>query len=201
MSKADEIVKSPSGRLMKGYVVPIYDEDEYMLYVFEAIGKEIDSLWKAVNELSVQYFPQFATWTLRYWEDLLGLQIQEGMTAEERRSQVILTLQTYFPVNPQRVEIVATSASGVKVGVENNVEAYTFRLILNETIEDANIPRMVREVERIKPAHLSFVIMPRYEEMIEFVDKVFISERLYHKVQEFRVGLPAMKEQSEVEIT
>lgn len=154
MSKVQSIIKSDSAKLLKEYILPIYDNDEYVLSAFEAIGREFDTLKTFTDEASLQAWPQFATWSIPYWEDLLGLDIREGVSLEERRRQVLFILSTYSPINPDRVEAIASTIAGHRVVVEQNYRHYAFSLILQQ-LNDVNFGQMKREINRIKPAHLS----------------------------------------------
>lgn len=191
---------SPKTKEMMSYILPIYDNDDYILNAFEANGKEIDSLWKIVNEFGDQMFPQFATWSLRYWEQQLALPHGSNMSTEERRKRIITTLTTYYPINVSRVEFVATAAAGVRAFIEENIADYMFRIQLGEKIEDVDFLNLVVKVDDVKPAHLSYIIAPKLQGEIQFKGRVYANERRYRKIRELRVGMTPMLEQNEVEL-
>lgn len=139
------------------YILPLYDNDEYTLHIFEVIGKEVDELVSWVSDFENQPYPQFATFTLPYWEESLGLEVDEKLTVEHRRNRIITKLSTYFPITRQRLEMIASSAAGVPVTIEDFVNAYTFRVVL-EPRGLVNLLDLINEVNETKPAHLSYLL-------------------------------------------
>ncbi len=153
----DQIIQSQSAKQMMSYILPMYDNDEYMLHVFEAIGKEIDELITWVTDFENQPYPQFATFTLPYWEESLGLEVDRRLSIEQRRSRIITKLSTYFPITRYRLERIASAIAGVPVVVEDFTGPYTFNILLNG-FGAINFRELLREVNEIKPAHLSFTV-------------------------------------------
>ena len=154
----DRMITSPTAKEMLSSILPIYHHDAYMLHIFAANGKELDDLWKTVKSVREQVYPQFASWSLSYWEQWLGLSNGKGLSIEERRKRIIVFLNTYFPVNKERVEMVASAAAGVKVTIEENIDDYVFRINLNKAAENVDFPKLIHEVNKIKPAHLGYRI-------------------------------------------
>ncbi|HBZ09108.1 MAG TPA: DUF2313 domain-containing protein [Bacillus bacterium] len=197
MNLKDKIITSPKAIEMMNYILPFYDNDEYLLHAFQAIGKEFDSLFEMIDSFDTQPYPQRATWSLPYWEQLFGLIAGAGESIEERRRRVIAFLGSGQPVNRKRVENILTSAAGVKVDIFENISPYTLRVILNN-YDKADFIHMMKVLEDVKPAHLSYTISSRTVEKMKFKEKVYVNLRRYHTVREFRVGNPAMREQNEV---
>lgn len=198
-SKRDEIITSESADRLLNYILPLYDNDKYILSIFEAKGIEFDNLQEIINQFYDQAFPQRATWSLFYWEQLFNLNVNVGEPYEERRKRLISFLGSGKPVTRNRLENQLSSLSGVNVNIVENLSPYTFRVIL-ENCTDGDYIALVRALEELKPAHLSYTIMPRIIEKFRFVEKVYVNLRRYHTVREFRVGMTFMKEQNEVMI-
>lgn len=149
-----EIIKSESAKRMMDYILPIYNDDPYMLHVFEAIGKEVDELVKWVSDIENGSYPQFATITLPFWEESIGLPIDNKMSIERRRSRIITRLSTYFPITRERMEKIISSVAGVPVEIEDFVGPYTFNIVLG--FGEVGFKELLAEANEIKPAHLSF---------------------------------------------
>src|SRR5690606_18838773 len=153
----DEIVTSPSGRRMLGYIVPIYDFDRFALHIFQALGLEIDDAWQLVQEVRKQAFVQTATWGLRYWEQRFGLPVNESIPIEQRRSRILVWMNTEWPMTRRRMKTIVSEAVGLPVEIEENVAPYTFLVLINWNEDKPLDLARVREViEEAKPAHLAF---------------------------------------------
>lgn len=157
MSLKDEIVTSESGRRMMGYVLPIYDFDRFVLTVFQINGMQVDDLQKWTRELRDQAFPQTATWGLRYFEQRLGLPINESLPVEERRRRILTKMTTEWPITPWRMQVIASEATGLPTEIIQNVAAYTFRVLFDGDNSDSlNLVAAQNAIEEAKPAHLSY---------------------------------------------
>lgn len=197
MSWKDEIIKSEKAKQMLSYILPFYDNDEYMMYIFESQGIAIDKLTEIINTFYDQPFPQRATWSVFYWEQLFDLYPAVGESLEERRKRLLTFLGSGQPITKSRMESIASTSADVKVTIEENTYPYMFRLLLDGCC-DVDYGSLVKVVDDVKPAHLSYTIAPRIKEKYKFKEKVFVNLRRYHTVREFRVGMTPMMEQNEV---
>lgn len=197
MKLKEDIVTSESAKRMMSYILPFYNNDEYMLHVFQAMGVEFDRLFEILNTFEDQLFPQRATWSVFYWEQLFGLPVGVGEPYEERRKRLLAFLGSGQPINKSRVESLLKTTADVGVKIEENISPYTFRILL-ENSTDGDYIALQKLINDIKPAHLSYTISPRTAEKMKFKEKVYVNLRRYHTVREFRVGKPAMMEQNEV---
>jgi hypothetical protein len=154
-----EILKSESGKRMIGYVSPIYDQSRVMQAIFEANGREIDDLLRWIPDIEKQFFPQTATWGLKYWEQRLGLKTNEEIPIEERRNRVLMKLQTRWPMTPKRLEtIISSIAGGITVKVLQAVDIYTFRVELENNDKPIDLYIVLETIDSTKPAHLSYEV-------------------------------------------
>lgn len=155
MSKIkEEIVKSESAHRLMSYVLPVYDNDPYMLHIFEAIGKEWDQVVNWVEDIENQPYPQFATFTLPLWEESIGLETDDRLTDDQRRKRIITKMSTFNPMTRNRVEEVASSTVGYPVEINDLIGSYTFDIYLNPSLTD--IRELIPVINEIKPAHLSY---------------------------------------------
>lgn len=194
----DEILTSESGKRMLSYVSPLYYQSRVILSIFEAIGREIDDLQKWIFEIRDQFFPQTATWGLRYWEEQLGLPINETLPIEIRRANIIARLATKYPMTRSRMERIINGyvpSKSAKVIEYFSDYSFAATLPVDEAIDYIEMGRAVYDA---KPAHLVFIASPQTRETIIVSDRVTTNMRRYHKVYELRVGMPLMKYQQEV---
>lgn len=177
MSLKDIIIESQAAKKMMESILSVYDNDEYMLYVFETIGKEIDELIKWVSDFENQPYPQFATFTLPFWEDSLGLEIDEKASVEVRRNRIITKLSTYFPITKFRLEQIASAVAGVPIIIEDFSGPYTFNVVL-DGYGTVNFVELIQEVNEVKPAHLSFTVTQKLKESIYYSTVLLTGEEI-----------------------
>lgn len=157
MSLKDEIVTSESGRRMMGYVLPIYDFDRFMLTLYQLAGIQVDDLQKWTRELREQAFPQTATWGLRFFEERLGLPVNESMPVEERRRRILTKMTTEWPITKRRMEIIASEAAGLPAEIVQNIAPYTFLVLFQDDDSPSlNLVSVQDAIEEAKPAHLAY---------------------------------------------
>ena len=81
-------ITSESGQRMLSYVAPIYYHSYVAMAIFQINGAEVDDLKAWTAEIKGQLFPQSATWGLKYWENELGIQINETLPIETSRDRL-----------------------------------------------------------------------------------------------------------------
>ncbi|AJA42424.1 hypothetical protein AJ85_06605 [Alkalihalobacillus alcalophilus ATCC 27647 = CGMCC 1.3604] len=145
---------SESGKQMLSYVSPIYHHSRVMGSIFEANGKEIDLMKHNFEEIKLQLFPQTATWGLRYWEDSVGIEVNEYVSIEQRRRAVISKLATRFPITKNRFKRIVSSLSNAKVDIEFIEDGHFITWFSNENEKIIDLMRVPERAEEIKPAHL-----------------------------------------------
>lgn len=153
----NRIIKSESAKRILSYILPFYNNDPYMLHVFETIGVELDEVEDWILGIENQSFPQFATFTLPLWESSVGLESNRHLTNEQRRNHIVAKLSTYSPVTRDRVEQIVSSAIGSPAKIQDSPNSYVFNIILDN--EDYN--DLFPIVSEVKPAHLSYKITLR----------------------------------------
>lgn len=149
----EKIITSEAAERMLNRVSPIYDNSVVALYMFEAMGREYDSLQKIVDELPAQTNPETATWLLPLWERRYGLTTDESLTLEERRRRIRLRKKYSGAINPYKIKELAANLTGLTAEVNEFVGPYTFEVVLPYISDgDAAFRRTLRQV---KPSHLS----------------------------------------------
>lgn len=120
-----------------------------------------------------QFFVDTATWSLPLWEWQVGLESDETMTTEARRAAVLSKLRYAGNTTAEMIRELAVTVTGYEARVVVNAGEYSFTLeFVGDTPGMANIDvDEVRDmVERIKPAHLRFLISGVTWETLESVN-------------------------------
>ncbi|WP_282570623.1 putative phage tail protein [Sporosarcina sp. NCCP-2222] len=139
-------------------VTPVYDKDELALAVFEANGRVMDEITKVIKNLKHEMYPQHATWTVGYWESMLGIKTNKNLSDAERIQKVLFELNKYFPITRNRMEQIVNvhvQNRNAKVIEDRGEYSFTIEIPSENVIITADIHR---DVEEAKPAHLAYMI-------------------------------------------
>lgn len=158
-----QILKSPSAQRMIDYVSPIYGEDYAALWLFEIMGRALDSAEEIGESLWDQTVPQTATWALPYWEEEYGVTPDPSWTIEQRQANILARIQYTAPVNPAKLAALAAAAAGVPCEIVENVAKNTFSVVLHGTTN--TLGRVKAVLDETKPAHL----IPKFITQIEII--------------------------------
>lgn len=143
--------REPAKDRMLEYLPPYYQASRVIEAILSAQGQEIDKLFDTLDQTLEQYFVTTATWGLSWWEELLGLPVNETLPAEERRQKVLakrrgvsqpllIILQAIAPALEARF---GGDIIPFILPVEHNAAEYDFGLL-------------VPTLEIRKPAHKSY---------------------------------------------
>ena len=144
-----------TGLKMLSWVAPIYDRSLVMQVIFDALGREWTEAEYWVDDIKAQFFPQTATWSLKYWEDSLGLSRNESSTDAQRRARVLSKLLQGTSVNINKLLQTIYNVTGVVATYQANVDNYTFALSYR-AVSDSTQSIIEGIIENMKPAHLSY---------------------------------------------
>ncbi|HJB29735.1 MAG TPA: YmfQ family protein [Candidatus Blautia faecavium] len=119
--------KSEAANRMLSYVTKgWYDRSYVGKWIFEILGKEVDTAEKLVDELPYQFFVDTATWGLRYHELKYGLPVREDLSYEERRALIKLKRDSQYSMTPYRMESILFDQFGVEVHVNDTNDSGGF---------------------------------------------------------------------------
>ena len=124
----DAILKSPEAQRMIDYISPIYDESYVGLNLLNAQGVQLDDMYNWISQLTQGIVPQTVPeWLISYWEMEYGIPIDPSMSLTDRRERLFLTISTRAPMNPYKMERLASfAASNLPCRVAENVAPNTF---------------------------------------------------------------------------
>lgn len=154
----EDILKSEAGQRMIETVTPIYDNSYVGLWLYEAMGREWDAFISIIESLKTELHPETATWMLELWERRYGITPPSTATIEQRRQAVIQMRALPHPMSPYMLEQYLESLTGRTVHVIENVDDYTFGIIITGGENDAtmSLETLRSHIRRHKPSHMAY---------------------------------------------
>lgn len=156
----EEILTSEEGKRIMQMLSPIYGHSYVGLWMLQIIGMQLDKMSNWTAEAALQVTPQTATWTLDFWEQEYGIVPNASWTVEERRQNLMANMKFVAPMNPSKLEEIASTVSGVPVDVIENTGKNTFTVLVRQYTDAYD--RIKEVIDRAKPAHLIYVIKIAY---------------------------------------
>lgn len=151
------IIKSKKGIEMMDTISSIYELSSIMQSIYEAIGREVDSLDNLNEDLIMQLFPQTATWGLSFWERRLNLTSNKDEDLEIRRGKVLAKLQSKYTINPERFAQIIKNQTGAIAQIIEDVAPYIFKVKADvRNVKDAT--ELSKIIKKVKPSHLGFIL-------------------------------------------
>lgn len=122
-----------------------------------ALEPEALALWTARDSLMDQLCVNTATWGLQYWEQTLGITVEQGKDLEYRRSRIRSKLRGSGVTTVALIESVAESFSNGDVAVTEYPQAYRLEIKFVGTIGiPPNLEDLTASLREILPAHLAW---------------------------------------------
>ena len=150
----EQILISPEAQTILEYLSPIYGESYVGLWLLQVIGMQLDKASNWTAEMAMQVTPQTATWALDFWEKEYGIIPVDDWTIEQRRQNVIAHMKLVAPMNPTRLEEIASLAAGVPVQIIENTGKNHFTVFLRDYLK--SFDRLYEVIDEAKPAHLIY---------------------------------------------
>lgn len=190
---------STSAKKMLSYVSDgFYDKSYVGKWLYEVIGIEYDKAREIIEELSAQFFPETATWGLKYHEIKWGLPEREGIPYDERRKQIYRKRDDRPPMTPWRLEKALKNEIGFEVRISDihdsgeygyipsHPNVFKVYLIGEGTLDKKKVFEIL---SRLKQSHTTYVV--NYVTLILLdnskLEKFLVSGML------FRVGIDFMR--------
>ena len=128
----------------------------------EALEQGEAVLAEAAAEKNAQVCVSSADEALSLWERDYGLPVREGASPEDRRSAVRAAMAGGRTLTPALLaELCVTLGGADRGGVEEDFPGWrVLALAVNRGGFPADLSRLERAVERLKPAHLEVVVLP-----------------------------------------
>jgi len=121
------------------------------------IDLENENQGALLAEIANQFIVSTATYTLSRYEEQYGLDISPDISTEERRGRIKAIMRSFGIVNRYMLEnLLRTIPFGDATIVENYANR-SFKIIFNNYYSiPFNIPYILKIIDMIKPAHLSY---------------------------------------------
>lgn len=176
----NDILASPTALKMASYILPLWLDNKEIPCILESIGRERDSIDTKDLDVVMQFFPQTATWGLKYWERTLGIPVNESLPIETRRNKVMARKTSRNPVNPKRIQTAVMQVTNTPVDVGDYFSDYNFGIeIYQKDNAPVNLAAVIQEVQRLKPSAWSFQIILRDQIELSIVQEVLIQYAEY----------------------
>ncbi len=117
----------------------------------------------AVEDVMAQLFLDTATWGLTYWEKMYGIEGDVKKSYEIRRSVVRAKMRGVGTTTVEMMKNVAESFVNGEVEVIEENHLYQFQIKMLSVIGiPPNMEDLKQAIEEIKPAHLGYGIVIKY---------------------------------------
>lgn len=159
---------SESAQRMLSYVTANFYDSSYVgKWIYQVMGLEYDEARRLVEELPDQFFPETATWGLKYHEIKWGLPVRENLSYEERRALIYEKRDFRAPMTPYRMETYINNVTDFQVYVADVHDPGEFGYVpphpnvfriycIGEGTLDTKSVRKV--VDRAKQSHTMYII-------------------------------------------
>lgn len=102
-------------RMLDDVSAGFYESSYVGKWLFQAMGLEYDDAFQLVEGLPKQFFPETATWGVKYHEMKWQLPARENLGFEERRRLIYRKRDYRAPMTPYRMETIIKNVTGLDV--------------------------------------------------------------------------------------
>ena len=155
-----QILTSPAALEIINQLAPVYGEARVALWIFQAIGLELDDMKLWTQEVEAQVVPHTATWSLDDWEDEYAIPRDPSLSIEQRRERIITYRQSRAPMNPYKLGRIATAAAnGAECHIKERTGKPSVFTVCVDGIPAKGLDAKIRAaVDRAKQARLSYLV-------------------------------------------
>jgi len=122
-----------------------------------AVEPEILALWEARDSLLAQLNVETATWGLKYWEQTLGIPVEESKDVSYRRSRIQSKLRGAGVTTVALIKNVAESFANGEVEVTEYPSLFKLEItFVSQMGVPPNINDLTAALKEILPAHLAW---------------------------------------------
>src|SRR5690554_311025 len=146
-----------SRRKLIDYVPHYYNELLESREILSAEDAEIAKLNASIDDLLLQFNVSTATWGLREWERICGVETDDNKPLEERRSVIKSKLRGYGVTTVDHIKNVTESFNASDAEIEEHFDTYTIVVkFFSNRNASTNMDDVVNALWEIVPAHLKF---------------------------------------------
>lgn len=166
---------SESAKRMLDYVsADFYGKSYVGKWLYQVMGQEYDEASRIMEELPYQFFPETATWGLKYHEIKWGLPVRENLSHEARRKLIYQARDFRAPMTPYRMETSVSNVTGYEVRIFDchDPGEYVFdhpnRFMIALSAEGSiDVAAVHRLVDALKQSHTTYGISDWVIEVVE----------------------------------
>lgn len=152
-----------AARYLMKYLPEYYQKSAEVIEIQEGIGGVWLKISTDIEDLKAQLDLETATWGLVFWEMDYGIETDVSKSYGERRSVIKAKRRGTGTTTVEMIKNTAESYVYGEVDVEEHNEEYYFNVIMvGVTGIPPNLEDLKRTIEEIKPAHLDYYIIIKY---------------------------------------
>lgn len=151
------------------YLPDFYGNSPQVVALQGALDSQVQALWAARDGLLDQLNISTATYGLKWWEEALGIPVDESRPAAFRRSRILSKIRGQGTTTVAMIQSMAESFSNGEVDVIEHTAEYTVDIKFTGTIGiPPNMDDLSAALAEILPAHIAYdyIIIYRTWEMI-----------------------------------
>lgn len=163
-------------RMLDDVSTGFYENSYVGKWLFQVMGQEYDDAFMLAGTLPEQFFPETATWGLRYHEEKWGLPIRESLGHEERRRQIYRKRDYRAPMTPHRMECYLQNATGFVARISDfhdpgddgwhPAHPNIFRAVF-EGEGTLDVKKAKELLKKIKQSHTTFFIFDKVADVMD----------------------------------
>lgn len=97
-------VSESAMRMLNAVSTEFYGKSYVGKWLYQAMGMEYDDALNLAMEVPLQFFPETATWGLRYHEEKWQIPVREHLPYDERRKLIYEKMHFKAPMTPYKME-------------------------------------------------------------------------------------------------
>ena len=154
----EQILTSEIGQQIIQRVTNKYGNSYVGLWLFQIIGMSNDEVKAMVEDFKNQTLPQTATWSLSLWEQSMGLPVNESVSLEQRRQNIIEKRRRRNAMNPARIEEIISAMTGAAVRMDEYYAKNRFAIYISSSPSMVDEESVRKKIKLIKQSHKVFDI-------------------------------------------
>lgn len=164
------------------YLPEDYKKSVPVVELQDTLDVEANSTMLAAEDLQKQLHLESATWGLAAWETMYGLPVDWRKNEASRRAAILARMGGTDTTKVITIQDVAEKFLQGKAVVFEVNEEYRFEVFLLEVLQKGqNIEELQAAIDEIKPAHLAYTIILKYNTWGEVKKKLTWGELLGKK--------------------
>lgn len=141
---------------LKNYLPYFYLDSIEVVNIQEAISKENDIVKADIEDFKNQFFVSTCTWSIKHWEEYVGLISNPSLDLEVRRKAVIAKLSSQGTCTREMLISICENFTGYDVDIIDNLDDYSITIRINANGAMKNLSKLEETIEEIKPAYINF---------------------------------------------